>query len=111
MGCIRFFPFQPETSYITWTSKASIGHISYVSNSFLTYICNNNCCVFLGSQFKNMKQRIDGVDKENYTCNYTIIEGDALMDVLESISYNIKIEPYENGGSICKNTSTLSVWI
>ncbi|KAL3351170.1 hypothetical protein AABB24_019663, partial [Solanum stoloniferum] len=59
-----------------------------------------------GSQFKNMKQRVDGVDKENYTYNYTIIEGDALMDVLESISYKIKIEPYENGGSICKNTST-----
>ncbi|KAK4374479.1 hypothetical protein RND71_005156 [Anisodus tanguticus] len=59
-----------------------------------------------GSQFKNMKQRVDGVDKENYTYSYTIIEGDALMDVLESISYNIKIEPYENGGSSCKNTST-----
>ncbi|XP_055822289.1 major allergen Pru ar 1-like [Solanum dulcamara] len=59
-----------------------------------------------GSQFKNMKQRVDGIDKENYTYKYTIIEGDVLMDVLESISYNIKIEPYENGGSICKNTST-----
>lgn len=53
-----------------------------------------------------MKQRVDGVDKEKYTYKYTIIEGDVLMDVLESISYNIKIEPYENGGSICKNIST-----
>ncbi|KAL2463520.1 Major allergen Pru ar 1 [Forsythia ovata] len=36
---------------------------------------------------------------------YSIIEGDALVDVLESINYHIKIVPTADGGSICKNRS------
>ncbi|KAA8527411.1 hypothetical protein F0562_034874 [Nyssa sinensis] len=58
-----------------------------------------------GSQFKSVKHRVDGIDKENFTYSYSIIEGDALMDILESISYEIKIEATADGGSICKNTS------
>uniref|UniRef100_A0A5B6Z718 Putative major allergen Pru ar 1 n=1 Tax=Davidia involucrata TaxID=16924 RepID=A0A5B6Z718_DAVIN len=52
-----------------------------------------------GSQFKSVKHRVDGVDKENFTFSYSIIEGDALMDILESISYEIKIEASPDGGS------------
>ncbi|KAA8548988.1 hypothetical protein F0562_000674 [Nyssa sinensis] len=58
-----------------------------------------------GSQFKSVKHRVDGIDKENFTYSYSIIEGDALMGTLESISYEIKISASPDGGSICKNSS------
>ncbi|XP_059643189.1 major allergen Pru ar 1-like [Cornus florida] len=58
-----------------------------------------------GSQYKSVKHKVDGIDKETFTYSYSIIEGDALMGVLESISYEIKIEASADGGSICKNSS------
>lgn len=56
-----------------------------------------------------MKQRVDSVDKENFAYCYTIIEGDALMDTLESISYETKLVASPDGGSICKNVSKYHV--
>ncbi|OMO98558.1 hypothetical protein COLO4_13810 [Corchorus olitorius] len=44
-----------------------------------------------GPQLKHLKQRIDGIDKEKMTFSYTFIEGDALIDKVESISHEIKI--------------------
>jgi len=58
-----------------------------------------------GSQFKSVKHQVDGLDKENLVYSYSIIEGDALMGVLEKISYEIKIEASSDGGSVCKNSS------
>ncbi|KAM7488113.1 hypothetical protein LguiB_025597 [Lonicera macranthoides] len=58
-----------------------------------------------GSQFKSVKHRVDALDKDNMTYSYSIIEGDALMDILESISYHIKVEGLADGGSVCKNRS------
>ncbi|XP_034686477.1 major allergen Pru ar 1-like [Vitis riparia] len=58
-----------------------------------------------GSQFNYVKHRIDSLDKENFTYCYTIIEGDALMDTLESIYYEVKLVASPDGGSICKNIS------
>ncbi|KAL0414218.1 UNVERIFIED_CONTAM: Major allergen Pru ar 1 [Sesamum radiatum] len=37
--------------------------------------------------------------------HYTIVEGDALAGVLESITYHVKIVATEDGGCICKNRS------
>ncbi|KAJ9699694.1 hypothetical protein PVL29_005524 [Vitis rotundifolia] len=58
-----------------------------------------------GSQFNYIKHRIDGINKENFTYSYSVIEGDALMGTLESISYEVKLVASLDGGSICKNTS------
>ncbi|XP_047336276.1 major strawberry allergen Fra a 1-2-like [Impatiens glandulifera] len=58
-----------------------------------------------GSQIQSVKHRVDGIDKENYTYSYSIIEGDVLKNGLESLSYEIKISEGSNGGSVCKNTS------
>ncbi|CBI22938.3 unnamed protein product, partial [Vitis vinifera] len=44
-----------------------------------------------GSQFNYVKHRVDGIDKENFTYTYSVIEGDALMGTLESISYEVKL--------------------
>ncbi|KAG5555187.1 hypothetical protein RHGRI_012656 [Rhododendron griersonianum] len=52
-----------------------------------------------------VKQRVDAIDKENFTYSYSVIEGDALMGIFDSISYHIKIVPSANGGSVCKNRS------
>ena len=57
-----------------------------------------------GSMHKSVTQRIDGLDKENFTYSYTIIEGGAL-DVFETISYHIKIVASPDGGCIFKNRS------
>ncbi|KAA8527410.1 hypothetical protein F0562_034875 [Nyssa sinensis] len=57
------------------------------------------------NHLKCVKHRVDVIDKENFRYHYSIIEGDALMGILESISYEIKIEATADGGSICKNTS------
>ncbi|XP_022761240.1 major allergen Pru av 1-like [Durio zibethinus] len=58
-----------------------------------------------GSQFNYVKQKIEALDKENFVYSYSIIEGDALMNTLEKITYETKLEPSAAGGSICKTTS------
>ncbi|KAK4425914.1 Major strawberry allergen Fra a 1.08 [Sesamum alatum] len=59
------------------------------------------------SHFKYVKHQINELDKENLVCKYTMIEGDALGDKLESIVYEIKFEASDNGiaGCVCKMTS------
>ncbi|KAF7146367.1 hypothetical protein RHSIM_Rhsim04G0231400 [Rhododendron simsii] len=61
--------------------------------------------ITLGSAYKSVKQRVDAIDKENFTYSYSVIEGDALMGIFDSISYHIKIVASADGGSICKNRS------
>ncbi|XP_031250275.1 pathogenesis-related protein STH-2-like [Pistacia vera] len=59
-----------------------------------------------GSYYKYVKHRIDVLDKENFVCKYTLIEGDSLGDKLESIVYEVKFEASsDNGGSVCKVAS------
>ncbi|KAK1592135.1 hypothetical protein Q3G72_020058 [Acer saccharum] len=58
--------------------------------------------------YKYAKHRIDEINKENLVCKYTMIEGDALGDNVESIAYEVRFEAAsssEGGGSICKMTS------
>ncbi|GLT32557.1 hypothetical protein SLA2020_072160 [Shorea laevis] len=61
-----------------------------------------------GAQFKNLKHRVEAIDKENMTYSYSMLEGEALMDKVESIIYEIKFEPSSDGG--CKVT-TVSKYI
>ncbi|OMO85168.1 hypothetical protein COLO4_21710 [Corchorus olitorius] len=58
-----------------------------------------------GSQFSSMKQKVEALDKENFAYSYSVIEGDPLMNTLEKITYEIKLEPCQDGGSLCKTTS------
>ncbi|KAK4425397.1 Major allergen Pru ar 1 [Sesamum alatum] len=57
-----------------------------------------------GSQYKSVKHRVDAIDIENLTHSYSIVEGDALMGSLESITYHVKIVPTEDGGCISART-------
>ncbi|XP_012068522.2 major allergen Pru av 1 [Jatropha curcas] len=58
-----------------------------------------------GSEVKYVKNRIDAIDKDNFIHNYTTIEGALWSDTLEKISYEIKLVPASNGGSIAKSVS------
>ena len=58
-----------------------------------------------GSQFNYVKHRIDEIDHVNFTYSYSLIEGDALTDIIEKISYEIKLVASPDGGSILKSTS------
>ncbi|KAJ9699686.1 hypothetical protein PVL29_005516 [Vitis rotundifolia] len=53
----------------------------------------------------SIKKIMFGEDKDNFTYSYSVIEGDALMGTLESISYEVKLVASPDGGSICKSTS------
>ena len=59
---------------------------------------------YAGSEYSYVKHKIDGLDKDNYVYNYSIIEGDAIGDKVEKSSYEIKLIASE-GGSIIKSTS------
>ncbi|XP_024024983.1 major allergen Pru av 1-like [Morus notabilis] len=58
-----------------------------------------------GSQFKYVKHQVGEIDAENFTYSYSIIEGDALGDVVEKVSYETKLVASANGGSIVKSIS------
>ncbi|XP_044484699.1 major allergen Pru ar 1-like [Mangifera indica] len=58
-----------------------------------------------GSQFDYVKHKVEALDKENFIYSYSVIEGDALMKSLEKITYEIKLAPSPDGGSLCKNIS------
>ena len=60
----------------------------------------------LGSHYKGLKQRVDGIDKDNFTFSHTILESDAFSDKIEKVANVIKIEASADGGSICKTTRT-----
>ncbi|XP_050239887.1 major allergen Pru ar 1-like [Quercus robur] len=58
-----------------------------------------------GDHFKFLKHKIDAIDKENFTYNYSVIEGGPLSDKIEKISYETKLVASPDGGSIFKSTS------
>ncbi|KAA8548704.1 hypothetical protein F0562_000388 [Nyssa sinensis] len=58
-----------------------------------------------GGNFNYMKHRIDELNEKTYTYTYTLIEGDALMDKLEKICFEVKLERSPNGGTVSKMTS------
>lgn len=58
-----------------------------------------------GTPFKSVKHRIDEINEENHVYNYTLIEGDALADKLEKISYEAKFETSPEGGNVAKMVS------
>lgn len=57
------------------------------------------------SQFNTMKQRVDAIDKDALTYTYSIIGGDILLDIIESIVNHFTIVSTPDGGSIVKNTT------
>jgi len=61
--------------------------------------------VIATSPFKYVKHQIDELNKENFMCRNTMIEGDTLGDKLQSIDYKVKFEATSDGGSVCRMTS------
>ncbi|KAM1171514.1 hypothetical protein ACFX2G_022224 [Malus domestica] len=57
-----------------------------------------------GSTYSYVKHRIDGVDKENFVYQYSVIEGDAISETIEKISYETKLVA-SGSGSVIKSIS------
>nr|CAK93667.1 PR-10 protein [Malus domestica] len=57
-----------------------------------------------GSEYSYVKHKVEGIDKDNFDYSYSLIEGDAISDKIEKISYEIKLVA-SGSGSIIKNTS------
>ena len=68
------------------------------------WLCNINI-THVGRNFNSVKYHIDELSEENYTYNYTLLEGDALVENLEKITYEVKFEASPSGGTISKVTS------
>ncbi|MBA0612571.1 hypothetical protein Godav_013164 [Gossypium davidsonii] len=58
-----------------------------------------------GNQFNYMKQKVEALDEEKFEYIYSVIEGDPLMNMLDKITYEIKLEASPGGGSMCKTSS------
>ncbi|WOH00360.1 hypothetical protein DCAR_0519719 [Daucus carota subsp. sativus] len=58
-----------------------------------------------GRNFNSVKYHIDELSEEKYTYNYTLLEGDALVEKLQKITYEVKFESSPSGGTISKVTS------
>lgn len=80
--------------------------LSVLVENFLVCVFFFFCAAF---PFKYVKHRIDEVDKDNFVCKYTMIEGDPLEDKLESIAYEVKFEATSDGGCLCKMTTKYNV--
>lgn len=49
---------------------------------------------------------MDELDEKNFRFEYSLIEGDGMMEKVEKITYEVKFERTADGGSINKMTST-----
>nr|XP_017224795.1 PREDICTED: major allergen Pru av 1-like [Daucus carota subsp. sativus] len=58
-----------------------------------------------GRTFNSVKYHIDELSEDTYKYNYTLLEGDALVENLEKITYEVKFESSPSGGTISKVTS------
>ncbi|XP_030463072.1 major allergen Pru ar 1-like [Syzygium oleosum] len=58
-----------------------------------------------GGHLKCLKHKIDALDSDNLVCKYSLIEGGAIFDKIESVVYEVKFEASSNGGCICKMSS------
>ncbi|KAG8499581.1 hypothetical protein CXB51_006247 [Gossypium anomalum] len=69
------------------------------------YIEGNGEPGSIKNQFNYMKEKVEALDKDKLVYRYSVIEGDALMNKLEKITYETKLEASPGGGSICKTSS------
>ncbi|KAF5737019.1 Pathogenesis-related protein 10.5 [Tripterygium wilfordii] len=59
-----------------------------------------------GDQATYVKHKIESLDKETFSYNYSIIEGEILRGALDKISSENKIEASSDGGSVWKTITT-----
>ncbi|PWA66830.1 START-like domain, Bet v I type allergen [Artemisia annua] len=54
-----------------------------------------------------VKHQIDELDEKSLTYKYTLIEGNGISDKIEKVSYDIKFEGLQDGGTISKIITTI----
>ncbi|KVH74995.1 Bet v I domain-containing protein, partial [Cynara cardunculus var. scolymus] len=55
----------------------------------------------------SVKHQIDELNEKTFTYKYTLIEGEGISDKIEKVSYDIKFEGSDDGGTISKMTTTI----
>ncbi|CAI9118350.1 OLC1v1019909C1 [Oldenlandia corymbosa var. corymbosa] len=58
-----------------------------------------------GRDFSFLKYHVDELNEETFTYNYSLVEGGALNENLEKITYEVKFESTSDGGTVSKVTS------
>ncbi|KAK9139270.1 hypothetical protein Scep_008951 [Stephania cephalantha] len=59
----------------------------------------------IGGAYKHVKDRTDALDKENFVCKYTIVEGGSLGTTYKAASHTLEFKPAANGGTVFKATA------
>lgn len=62
-----------------------------------------------GGDYKQVKHRIDALDKDNFTSKYTLYDGDGILTLAEKWVYDVKFEASGNGG--CAYKFTVEVYV
>ena len=57
-----------------------------------------------GSEYSYVKHKVDGIDKDHFVYNYSLIEGDVISYKIKKISYETKLMAF-GSGSVIKSTS------
>lgn len=65
------------------------------------------CDFCADSNVSYLKHKIDELNEKTFTYNYTLIEGEGLMDKIEKISYEVKFESTPDGGTLSKMTTSV----
>ncbi|KAG9131988.1 hypothetical protein Leryth_017194 [Lithospermum erythrorhizon] len=71
----------------------------------INYAEGNNFKKNERNNFKSVKHRIDELSLETLTYKYTLIEADTLVENLQNVTYEIKLEKLPNGGTNSKVTT------
>ncbi|KAJ0980622.1 hypothetical protein J5N97_008877 [Dioscorea zingiberensis] len=62
-----------------------------------------------GLPFKFIKEKVEELDTENYSCVYSVPEGGPLGTVFSSIIYRLKLVPSSDGGCVFTLTGEYTV--
>ncbi|PIN16959.1 hypothetical protein CDL12_10381 [Handroanthus impetiginosus] len=105
MDAITYDMEIPSSIPVTKMFKALVLHVDALIPKIMPQAVKNVEILEGDGGFKSVKHNIDALDTENLMHSYSIVEGDALMGILQSITYHVKIVPSEDEGCICKNMS------
>ncbi|KAK4855161.1 hypothetical protein QYF36_004589 [Acer negundo] len=98
VGCIKQANFYEGDVHMI-TAKKSIKSIVVIEGDGDEFGCIKQANFCEGGY---MRHRIDDLDKDNFLCKYSLIEGDVLGDKIESVVYAAKFEATSDGGCLLR---------
>ncbi|KAA8527672.1 hypothetical protein F0562_035459 [Nyssa sinensis] len=90
-------------AHLSWFQSSESSMKTITTQIAMEYPMTND--IEQGKNINYMKHRIDELNEETYTYRYTLVDGDALKDKFDKISFEVKLEGSPDGGTISKMTS------